>query len=99
MLPAKDFAALIGISKHTLYSWKKRFQEHGPAGLMDGERGPKRGSRVPEITRRAILMMKQANPEYGCQRISDMLLRGPALPASPGAVGRVLKEEVCPPHS
>jgi transposase InsO family protein len=37
-------------------------------------------------------MIKQANPDYGCERISAMLLRGPALPASPGAVGRVLKE-------
>jgi transposase InsO family protein len=37
-------------------------------------------------------MLKQANPDWGCQRISDMLLRGPALPASPGAVARVLHE-------
>ena len=37
-------------------------------------------------------MLKQANPEWGCQRISDMLLRGPALPASAAAVARVLHE-------
>jgi hypothetical protein len=37
-------------------------------------------------------MLKQANPEWGCQRISDMLLRGPALPASPTAVATVLDE-------
>jgi transposase InsO family protein len=37
-------------------------------------------------------MLKKANPDWGCQRISDMLLRGPALPASPAAVGRVLRE-------
>src|SRR5262249_1430643 len=30
--------------------------------------------------------------EFGCQRISDLLLRGPALPASPAAVARVLHE-------
>src|SRR5688572_20045219 len=24
-LPAGDFASLVGMSKHTLYSWKKRF--------------------------------------------------------------------------
>src|SRR4029077_896446 len=51
-----------------------------------------RGSRVHELTRRTILMLKEANPEWGCQRISDMLVRGPALPASPGAVARVLHE-------
>jgi transposase InsO family protein len=91
-LPAGDFAALVGLSKHTLYAWKQKFATQGPAGLMDQPRGGPAGSRLPELTRRTILMLKQANPEYGCQRISDLLLRGPALPASPAAVARVLHE-------
>jgi len=91
-LPAGDFAAMVGISKHTLYDWKRRFEAEGPAGLMDRQRGGPKGSRLPEITRRTILMLKEQNPGWGCQRISDMLLRGPALPASPGAVARVLHE-------
>jgi transposase InsO family protein len=37
-------------------------------------------------------MLKESNPDWGCQRISDMLVRGPALPASATAVARVLKE-------
>jgi transposase InsO family protein len=91
-LPGGDFAALVGISKHTLYAWKKKFHEQGPAGLMDQPRGSTKGSRLPELTKRTILLLKQSNPEWGCQRISDMLLRGPALPASPSAVARVLHE-------
>ncbi len=91
-LPAGDFAALVGISKHTLFAWKRKFAEEGPAGLMDKPKGGPTGSRLPELTRRTILMLKQANPEWGCQRISDMLLRGPALPASASAVARVLHE-------
>jgi transposase InsO family protein len=91
-LPAKDFSGLVGVSKHTLYSWKKRFNDHGPAGLVDAPRGARKGSRLPEVTKRAILMLKQGNPEYGVQRISDMLFRGPGLPASPSAVARVLHE-------
>lgn len=91
-LPAGDFAALAGLSKHTLYAWKKRFDEHGPAGLMEQTRGAREGSRLPELTKRTILMLKQQHPEWGCQRISDMLLRGPALPASPSAVSRCLHE-------
>ena len=37
-------------------------------------------------------MMKEANPDCGVAKISDLLLRGPALPASPQAVARVLHE-------
>ena len=91
-LPAGDFAAMVGMSKHTLYLWKKHFEESGPAGLEDQARGGPGGSRMSEVTKRAILMLKQSHPEYGCERISDMLARGPALPASAGAVAKVLKE-------
>ena len=91
-LPAGDFAELVEVSKHTLYAWKKAFDTEGPAGLMDHPRGAKSGSRLPELTRRAILMLKETNPEWGCQRISDALARGPALPASASAVSKVLHE-------
>jgi hypothetical protein len=56
-LPAADFAALVGLSKHTLYDWKRKFQAEGPAGLVDRPRGSPPGSRLPEVTRRAILML------------------------------------------
>jgi transposase InsO family protein len=91
-LPAADFADLVGISKHTLYDWKRRFDAEGPAGLLDRPRGSPKGCRLPDLTRRAILLLKQDHPDWGCQRISDMLLRGPALAASPAAVARVLHE-------
>jgi transposase InsO family protein len=91
-LPAGDFATMVGVSKHTLYAWKKKFEQQGPAGLMDHPRGGPKGSRLPDLTKRTILMLKQSNPDWGCQRISDMLVRGPALPASPAAVAKVLHE-------
>ena len=91
-LPAGDFAALVGLSKHSLYAWRKRFDQEGPAGLSDRPRGTKPGSRLPEVTRRSILMLKEDKPEWGCQRISDALARGPGLGASTGAVARVLHE-------
>jgi len=91
-LSAGDFAPLVGLSKHTLYLWKKRFSEQGPAGLAERPRGAKAGSKLTEVTKRTIVMLKQAHPEWGCQRISDELVRGPALAASPGAVARALHE-------
>ena len=91
-LPCKDFAALVGISPHTLYKWHGTFEKDGPAGLMDKPKGPERGSQLPEITKRMILMLKKSNPEAGCQMISDLLARGPGVPASATAVARVLKE-------
>lgn len=104
-LPAADFGAMVQISRHTLYAWKRRFEQEGPAGLMEQSRGRVRGSRLPELTKRTILMLKTSHPDWGCERISDMLVRGPALPASPSAVARVLREagyemEACPtrPH-
>jgi transposase InsO family protein len=91
-LPAGDFAALVGLSKHTLYAWKKRFDQQGPGGLLDKPKGGPKGSHLPDLTKRTILLLKQSHPDWGCQKISDMLLRGPALPASASAVARVLHE-------
>ena len=91
-LPAQDFASLVGTSPATLYKWRQLFEQQGPAGLLDRPRGAPSGSRLPELTKRTILMLKEQHPEWGCQRISDLLLRGPALPASASAVGRVLHE-------
>jgi transposase InsO family protein len=91
-LPAGDFAPLVGVSKHTLYAWKARFEAEGPGGLMDHPRGGPKGSRLSDVTKRAVLMMKEQHPDWGCERISALLARGPALAASPQAVLRVLTD-------
>ena len=91
-LPASEFGDLVGVSKHTLFAWKKAFDEHGPAGLMEKPRHGAQTMKLHDLTKRTILMLKEKNPDWGCQRISDMLLRGPALPASASAVAKVLHE-------
>ncbi|MFC1482274.1 DDE-type integrase/transposase/recombinase [Myxococcota bacterium] len=91
-LDAKDIAPLVGFSPFTIGSWKRRFEQEGIAGLMDKPRGRRRGSKLPTVTKRAILMLKDEHPEYGSQRISDELARWQGLSASESAVTRVLKE-------
>ena len=91
-LPAQDFATLVGVTKHTLYSWKQKFAKEGPAGLEAKPRGnSKKSVQLTELTKRAILLLKQANPSYGSERISDLLRRDEALAASPETVLKVLK--------
>jgi transposase len=90
---AGDFAPLLGVSKHTLYAWKNRCEAEGPARLMDRQRGAKQRSRLPETTKRAIQMMKGLNPDWGVDRMSDLLLRNAGLQASFSAIATVLAED------
>lgn len=92
-LPAGDFAPLVGVAPHTLYSWRKRFDEFGPAGLSDQPKGAPTGSRLNVATRRAIVMLKRNHPEWGCERIQDVLMRSEGYTASAHAISRVLLEE------
>jgi transposase InsO family protein len=92
-LPATEFGSLVDVTPTTLYQWRKRFETHGPAGLSDQVGARRIGSQMPEPTRRAILMMKGAHPDWGQDRLHDVLLRGEGYGASPGAIARVLEEE------
>jgi transposase InsO family protein len=91
-LPASDFSELAGVSPHSLYTWKKKFEAEGPAGLVGFKRGAPKGSRLPEPTKRAILLLKRAHPDWGRQRIHDEMVRAEGLEASPGAIGKVLED-------
>jgi transposase InsO family protein len=91
-MTAGEFGRIAGVSSHTLYAWRRRFEALGPAGLDEKKRGAPSGSRVGEATRRAILMMKEKHEEWGCDRIHDMLMRSEGFMASASAVARVLRE-------
>jgi transposase InsO family protein len=90
---AEEFGELVGLTSTTLYQWRKRFLKDGPLGLMDRPRGvPKGKTRLPQATQRAIVLMKAQHPEWGCDRIHDMLMRCEGYGASPGAILNVLRE-------
>jgi transposase-like protein len=65
----------FGISRETFYKWKKRFEEHGDAGLGDRSRVPLRSPNAtsPEIVTK-ILYLRQ-NYHFGPLKISDYLKR------------------------
>jgi transposase InsO family protein len=92
-LPATEFCRLVGVSKHTLYTWRRRFEEYGPAGLEERPRGAPKGSKLPDATRRAILLLKEAHEDWGVDRLHDMLIRTQGFLASASAIARVLREE------
>jgi transposase InsO family protein len=92
-LGAAEFSRIVNLSSHTLSAWRRRFDEMGPEGLSDKPKTTLRGSRLPEATRRAIVALKEAHPDWGSERIHAMLLRGEGFAASAGAIRRVLIEE------
>jgi len=92
-LNASDFSRVVNVSRQMLQIWMQRFKEWGPAGLEDKRKGAPKGSRLPEATRRAILLMKQTNEDWGVDRLHDMLLRTEGFQASAGAIRRLLMEE------
>ncbi len=92
-LTGKQMAGLVGLSPATLHNWKRRFEEQGPAGLADRPRGRKKGSRLPDHVKRAVLLLKRQHPDWGSERISDVLRRAEGYGASPGAIVRLLKSE------
>lgn len=90
---AEEFGELVGVTGTTLYQWRRRFLKDGPLGLMDKPRGvPKGKPRLPQATQRAIVLMKSQHPDWGCDRIHDMLVRCEGYGASPGAILNVLRE-------
>ena len=92
-LPATQFAPLVGKTDHTIREWRRRFLDEGPAGLEEKKRGAKKGSRLPDHTRQAILLMKEERPDWGVERIHDMLYRSRGFTASPSAIAKLLKGE------
>ncbi|MEK6778458.1 MAG: DDE-type integrase/transposase/recombinase [Candidatus Deferrimicrobiota bacterium] len=91
-LKMEVISEIVGVSPHTLYQWKRIFDEEGVEGLIDRPRGGPKGSRLPEETKQAVLMMKEKQPSWGVERISAVLMRDPALKASPSAILNFLKE-------
>ena len=92
-LKAAKFCEYVRVTPHKLGAWRRLFDQYGPAGLEPKPKGAPKGSRLPEATRTAILMMKGQHEDWVLDRIHQMLLRTEGFKASASAIRRVLLGE------
>jgi transposase InsO family protein len=81
----------FGISRKTFYKWKKRWEEHGDAGLADQWQAPRRmpNATPPEVVSK-ILYLRQ-NYHFGPRKIADYLHRFHGVSVAGATVHRVLR--------
>ena len=103
--PGTALARRHGVSKKTTDNWKKKYggmEASDPRRLRqveDENRHLKKIVADHALHRTALRDVfgrkKQSNPDWACQRISDILYLGKGYPANAQAVARVLKESGC----
>ena len=80
----------FGISRKTFYKWRRRYAEHGDAGLVDRPRTPHRSPRAtPKEVVSKILYLRQPY-HFGAGRIADYLQRFHQLSVARSSVHRIL---------
>jgi putative transposase len=86
----------FGISRQTGYTWLRRYEQEGPAGLASRSHAPRTcPHRIPEEVRAALLEARKAHPDWGPRKILIYLqARRPELelPAA-STVGDLYKRE------
>src|SRR5579872_696141 len=71
-----DLCREFGISRKTGYKFERRYEEHGPRGLYDVSRRPRRLARqVSAGIQSAILALKRDQPTWGAAKIQEVLRR------------------------
>jgi transposase len=80
----------FGISRKTFYKWKRRFAEHGDAGLCDRARTPHRSPRAtpPDIVSKLLYLRQHYH--FGPGKIADYLKRFHGVSVATSSVHRIL---------
>jgi transposase len=80
----------FGISRKTFYKWRRRFVEHGDAGLCDRPHTPRRVPRAtPDDVVSKILYLRQ-HYHFGAARIANYLKRFHEIAVARSTVHRIL---------
>jgi transposase len=82
----------FGISRKTFYKWKRRFVEHGEAGLCDRARTPHRSPRAtpPEVVSKLLYLRQHYH--FGPGKIADYLKRFHGVSIATSSVHRILRK-------
>jgi len=81
-----------GVSNTVLSRWVRQYRENGPT-VFTRVLKRKSSRRLPARVKERIVSLKEAKPEHGVHRISDLLKRMFFMKASHETVRRVLHEE------
>ena len=86
----KPTARLFATTVPTVRKWLRRFQQHGPSGLLERSRAPHRQARQtsPEIEQQ-VVELRQQLPTFGARR----LIREFDLPLSHRALERIWRAQ------
>jgi transposase len=88
-------ARLLGISRHTVLKWLRRFFQEGEAGLENHSSRPQTSpNKTPEATEQLVLEIFQKT-NYGFRRIAKILKRKHGIKISYATVGNILKRHNC----
>jgi transposase len=86
----KPTARLFATTVPTVRKWLRRFQQHGPSGLLERSRAPHRQARQtsPEVEQQVVALRQQL-PTFGARR----LIREFDLPLSHRALERIWRAQ------
>src|SRR5687767_9279011 len=74
VLTTTELCALYGISRKTAYKWIDRYVRHGPAGLEEGSRRPRRSpNQTSDEIVSALLDARRRHPRWGGKKLLRLL--------------------------
>lgn len=93
--PAKQVSEQFGVSQSSLTQWARMYREHGAGAFTTAEDVPKNASADPvkDFVAAQIAEHKEAHPDHGAKRITQIFRRFLGLPVSTYQVRQVLETQ------
>ncbi len=88
--PVPLICSETGVGKSTISTWVRKYRSFGEDGLRYKASESRRKSSVNKAVKTQIVDIKEAHPEYGSRRISDILKRFFFIKTSPSTVHKAL---------